>query len=53
MSATTTTTSGNGAARPKLKRVWMKWRARRAPQPELPVLEREPDRIYQLPPGIK
>jgi len=33
--------------------VWMKWRASRTPQPELPVLEREPDRIYQLPAGIK
>ena len=33
--------------------VWMKWRASRAPLPELPVMEREPDRIYQLPAGIK
>ncbi|MEP7334538.1 MAG: amino acid permease [Actinomycetota bacterium] len=33
--------------------VWMKWRASRAPQPELPILEREPDRIYRLPAGIK
>jgi hypothetical protein len=35
----------------------MKWRASRVePEPGLtlpPVLEREPDRIYQLPAGIK
>jgi len=39
--------------------LWMKLRARRAPQHELPApnvfdhVEREPDRICQLPAGIK
>jgi hypothetical protein len=64
MSAATPTPAGNGPARPKPKRrmtkaLWMKRRARRAPQHELPApdlfdhIEREPDRICQLPAGIK
>jgi len=33
--------------------VWMKWRASRTREPELTFMEREPDRIYRLPAGIK
>jgi hypothetical protein len=64
MSAITPTPTGNGAARPKRKclmttALWRKRRVGRAPQHELPAPdafdapEREPDRIYQLPAGIK
>jgi len=64
MSAATPTPTGNGLRRPRPKSrmtpaLWMKLRARRAPQHELPApnvfdhVEREPDRICQLPAGIK
>lgn len=64
MSATMTTPTGDGPARPKPGRrvtmaLWRKRRARRAALHELPTLdvfdhlEREPDRICQLPAGIK
>ena len=37
--------------------VWVKWRESRRPtiepELELPVLDHEPDRIFQLPAGIK
>ena len=60
----TATRAGNGVARPKLRRLmptapWLKRRAGHAPQHGLPALDpydvpkREPDRICQLPPGIK
>jgi len=58
------TPTGNRPVRPKSKRrmttaLWLNRRARRASQPELPApdafdhIEREPDRICQLPAGIK
>lgn len=64
MSTATITPTGNGSGRSKPKRrvtpaLFMRRRARRAPEHELPALdvfdhlEREPDRICQLPPGIK
>ncbi len=64
MSAITPTPTGNGATRPKLRRLmatapWLKRRAGHTPQHRLPALdpydipEREPDHICQLPPGIK
>jgi hypothetical protein len=66
MSVRTTTTSVDGVPRrrPNLRRsmspstqIWTRWRASRQPKVEpeleLPVLDREPDRIFQLPAGIK
>jgi hypothetical protein len=62
MSAATPTRTGNGPTRRKPRMtaaLWLKRRARLAPQHELPALdvfdhvEREPDRICQLPTGIK
>lgn len=58
MSLPTTTPSGKRAVRPRPKRSmahgWMKWRASRPEaEPEEPVPNDKPDRIFQLPPGIK
>ena len=65
MSVRTTTSSvGSAPRRPNLRRsmgpsthIWTSWTASRQPkvEPELDlrVLDREPDRIYRLPAGIK
>ena len=66
MSVRTTTTPVDGAPRrrPNLRRsigpsthIWTRWRTSRQsqvePELDLRVLDREPDRIYRLPAGIK
>jgi hypothetical protein len=60
MPVRTTTSPVAGSARPKPERsmgIWIRWLTSRRPpvEPELDhrLLEHEPDRIFQLPAGIK